>query len=144
MKHKTFYSLIEEIELREREIIRNGVLIGPIESSPRLMVIEKKLFINNTNTLVNEDSAIKIRDRKCLIDVLGRYGETMAVNLITRNEGYNVSKIGYGGCVLKLGGYVGEKGDNGCFYFQRCYFIKKGHPSYEDYDRKLKQVGICV
>lgn len=142
MKHKTFYSLIEEIELREREIIRNGVLIGPIESSPRLMVIEKKLFINNTNTLVNEDSAIKIRDRKCLIDVLGRYGETMAVNLITRNEGYNVSKIGYGGCVLKLGGYVGEKGDNGCFYFQRCYFIKKGHPSYEDYDRKLKQVGI--
>lgn len=144
MKHKTFYSLIEEIELREQEIIRNGVLIGPIESSPRLMVIEKKLFINNTNTLVNEDSAIKIRDRKCLIDVLGRYGETMAVNLITRNEGYNVSKIGYGGCVLKLGGYVGEKGDNGCFYFQRCYFIKKGHPSYEDYDRKLKQVGICV
>jgi len=142
MKHKTFYSLIEEIELREQEIIRNGVLIGPIESSPRLMVIEKKLFINNTNTLVNEDSAIKIRDRKCLIDVLGRYGETMAVNLITRNEGYNVSKIGYGGCVLKLGGYVGEKGDNGCFYFQRCYFIKKGHPSYEDYDRKLKQVGI--
>ncbi|MBS3080710.1 hypothetical protein J4221_04515 [Candidatus Pacearchaeota archaeon] len=144
MEHKTFNSLIEEIDLREQEIIRKGVLIGPIESYPSLRVSDKKLFIENTNTRVNEGSAIKIRDRKCLIDVLGRDGETMAVDLITRNEGLNVRKRGYGGCVLKLGGYVGERGDNGCFYFQRCFFIKKGHPSYDDYDRKLKQVGICV
>src|SRR3989344_1285380 len=112
MEHKTFNSLIEEIDLIEQEIIRKGVLIGPIESYPSLRVSDKKLFIENTNT--------------------------------RRNEGLNVRKRGYGGCVLKLGGYVGERGDNGCFYFQRCFFIKKGHPSYDDYDRKLKQVGICV